>query len=188
MAKGSAWCTWWSCWTRRTERQPRRPVLHKAASGDAGIVAAQAFQFAAKAGAVQGIEQRRDGREIQVLAADRQVVACAGQRDEVQSEDTGHGARGDTAIRIARAHLPGSLEMAASQAIITMHISAGNTQTIEMRIEQEAAARAGFAINDADIAPREVRDGVDRLGIAGGQHKAFLPNGQRDDRHAVPPE
>src|SRR5579872_365430 len=69
-------------------------------AGQPGIVTADAFQFAAKTGPVQRVEQRLYRRQIQVLAADRQVVALGDQRDEVEAEHAGRGAGGDRAVEI----------------------------------------------------------------------------------------
>jgi len=116
-----------------------------------------------------------------VLAADRQVVALAHQRNEIEAEYAGRGARGDAAIRIARAHLPGSRKMAGGQAIVTANPCPGQTQAVEMRIEQVAAASARFAIHDADIVTCEVGHRANGFRIGSDQNGTNQAKGAFDE-------
>src|SRR6266852_6081891 len=85
-------------------------VLRDAAAGAGGVVASQGFQLAAEGGTGQGIQEHLDCGESEVRATDCEVVAFAGEREEIESEYAGGGARSDAAVGLAGANLPGSGE------------------------------------------------------------------------------
>ena len=94
------------CISARAELSARAGQSQQAASRGTGIVAAQSFQLAPKGGTAQRIEQRLDGRVVQMLAVNRQVVALRRDRDEVQPEHPCCRTRGDTAVPVAGEHAP----------------------------------------------------------------------------------
>src|SRR5450756_1639712 len=70
--------------------------------GFVGVVGAQGLEFAPQGCLAQRIEQALDRGEIQMLAADHQVAASAGARDEIQAKGARGGAGGNTTSAQAR--------------------------------------------------------------------------------------
>src|ERR1043166_7883677 len=64
----------------------RRPLQHSRSRG-LRVVTAEAFEFAAEAGAVQCIEQRLNPGQIEMFLANGQIISFRHQRDEWQAEN-----------------------------------------------------------------------------------------------------
>ncbi len=110
-------------------------ALEQPLTGGLCIVPANAFQFPAKAQAVQCIQYGLDSWRIQVTTADREVVALAEQRDEAQTEDARRGTSGDASVAGAGAHLPGCGQMARGNAVVASNAFGGNLQSLQMGIQ-----------------------------------------------------
>src|SRR5579872_4255456 len=78
--------------------------------------------------------------------------------------------------------------MSESNVLIAFHLAGGYTQALQIRVEKNTAAGAGFAVNDADTTAGEVLDILDVLGIAACGEDALFPHGIRDHGHGVSSE
>jgi len=66
--------------------------------------------------------------QVQVLAANREIVALTHKRDEIQAKHSGRGTGGYTAICRAGLHLPGCWQMSGSRPRVTLHLARRDAQ------------------------------------------------------------
>jgi len=90
--------------------------LRDAASSFARVVPAQSVQLAAESGLSQHVEHAFHGCQFEMFLADHQVVALAGERQEVQPESARGGAGGDAAIGQAGIDAPGAARWPAAES------------------------------------------------------------------------
>src|SRR5437588_866597 len=80
--------------------------LHYPVAADARVVPAEVLDLAAKRGACEDLEEGLDGGQVQIAAADREVVALGREGDESESEQPRGRAGRDAAVGGAGVHLP----------------------------------------------------------------------------------
>ena len=102
------------------------------------------------------------GGQFRVLAADDQVVTLGDQRDEVQAEGSGGGSGGDAAVGFALADGLRGGQVSMGDAVVAGDLIVRDAGGAEMLVEDFAAACSFFAIDDADVFPRQVLNGADR--------------------------
>ena len=130
----------------------------------------------------ESVEEAFDGGELEMVAAQDEIVALAGEGEEVEAEGAGGGAGGDADVGEGGVDAPGGGEVAAgSGSVVAADLGGHDAGALEAAIEELAAAGAGVAIGEGDIAAGEVGDGGDFFGIAAGEHETFLPDGESED-------
>src|SRR5450759_4500538 len=155
------------------------PLSRYTPPGFVGVVGAQGLQFAPQGCLAKRIEQVLDRGEIQVLAADHQVVALAGERDEIQAEGTRGGRGSDTTIGQARVNAPCRGQMAGRRGIaVSGHRPRRDAGCLQARIKQLPAARTLFPIGQPDAAASQVLHRADPLGIPAANRQTLLPDGK----------
>src|ERR1700676_128031 len=117
-------------------------------TGYSRIVAAEAFQFAAKIRPAKCIEQILNTRQSQILLPDDQVVALAYQRNERQPENPRGGSGSEATIHRARLHLPRRGEMAGREIVVTADAAWSDPHPFQARIQQSAAACSFLPVYD----------------------------------------
>ena len=61
--------------------------------------------------------------------------------------------------------MPGRRQVTERNAVISFHVFAGDAEAVQERIQQKPASRARFAVDNLQIAPREIRDTADIFGL-----------------------
>ena len=154
---------------------------HQAIACCSHVVSCKTFQLSAYSSPPQAFEEYLDLRQFQVIVADNQVVAFCSERDEIQSENTRRCSGADATVRVSALHLPGGGQVAECYAVVSLHVFSGDAETVQERIQQVAASRPRFAVDDLEIGPNEISDTMDTLRIAGADYYPLFPQGEPDN-------
>src|SRR5215472_6502906 len=101
-----------------------------------------------------------------MLPSDHEIIALANQRNEVEAEYMRHSPCSDAAIHRAGLYLPGGGEMAGRQMVVAANFPCVDMSSLQARIEQRAATRSFFAVDDSNIRPRKILNPMDALRVA----------------------
>src|SRR5215472_2961839 len=149
------------------------------------VVTGEYFELAAQCCTVKYVHESLHGGHVRRAAAHYEVIAFAVQRDEIQSESLGSGARRETDIGFLCGDGISGRKVSIGDAIVSCDVVRGHAGSFNELVQQTAAAGAGFAIDESDCLSPKVFDFSNALRIFGLNDEAFFPTGECDHRKVL---
>ncbi len=139
------------------------------------------MEFAAEAGALEGVQEGASGGEFEDVATEDEVVAFGLDGEEGEAEGLGGGAGGEAAIGVAEVNAVGGSEVPRGEGIVAVDAMGFEAGGGEETIEETAAAGTGFAIDETDRLPREIGGRLQPLRVTWRGDPAGFPVREGDD-------